>query len=437
MNASVRLRIRELIDATPWIDTHEHLVEEHNRLSDRAYAFVDTLGSRGSIPPGWASLITDYALADMISAGLDDSLAQRVRGDALAPREKWEIVQPYFEAARATGYLRAVDVTTERLFGLRLDDESIEEVDRCCRELCRPGYYKYVLRSIANVERCQVNSLEEDPFCGTATPELLDQDLSIVRLVGGRHERAERLAGLDVGSLDDYLDVVTWCFERYGRRAVAVKCQWAYLRTLAVGPVDGAPRREFERLRRGELHTEDRRRVEDFIFWRCLDLAAEQRLPVKLHLGYLDGNRQPLLASVFDHVADVASLVQRRPDVTFVLMHAAWPQQSQVIAMAKHFPNVAVDLCWAWILAPLGTARFVTEFLTSAPATKLLCFGGDYTTVETVVGHAELARRGLELALCELVDRGWLRVSEVLELIPVLMRENAERLLPSPRAQLG
>ena len=29
--------LTELIDATPWIDVHEHLVEERHRLRDEAY----------------------------------------------------------------------------------------------------------------------------------------------------------------------------------------------------------------------------------------------------------------------------------------------------------------------------------------------------------------------------------------------------------------
>ena len=53
-------------------------------------------------------------------------------------------------------------------------------------------------------------------------------------------------------------------------------------------------------------------------------------------------------------------------------------------------------------------------------------------TVENVVGHAELARRGLEGALEDLVEDGWMTMRDALRLVPLLMRENAERVLPSP-----
>jgi predicted TIM-barrel fold metal-dependent hydrolase len=328
--------------------------------------------------------------------------------------------------------VRAVDLTTERLFGLRLARETCEEIDRRCRELRRPGYYRDVLVGVANVERCQVNSLDTDPFCETEMPELFDQDISIAGLVRGAHPRAEELSGIEVGSLDDYLRVIEWTFERYAALAVATKCFWAYFRSLAVGPVAEPPRRAFERLRAGTADAHDRRLVEDFLFRRCVELSTAAGLPVKVHLGSLARNNDPHLEWVYACVSDMTRLVQEYPRTTFVLMHMAWPQQEQLLALAKHQPNVVVEMSWAWTAAPRSAADFLERFLTTVPANKLLGFGADYQTVENVVGHAELARRGLERALQSLVDSGWLSIDDALRVVPLVMRENAARILPSP-----
>jgi hypothetical protein len=307
----------------------------------------------------------------------------------------------------------------------------VEEIDARLRALRVEGYYTRVLRTVANVERCQVNSLQQDPFCETQTPELLDQDLSLLPLVLGRHDRAEQLSGIQVSDLDHYLAVIAWCFERYAEGAVAVKCPWAYVRGLGVEAVDARPVGSFRRLRAGSATADDRRHVEDFLFGHCVERATAAGLPVKLHLGTLAGNGQPRLDAVHAHVADVTPLAQRHPDATFVLMHMAWPQQEQLLALAKHQPNVVVDLCWSWILAPRSTVDFVQRFLTTVPATKLLCFGGDMIAVESVVGHAEIARRGLQAALEGLVADGWLDADAALGLVEPLMRGNAERVLPT------
>jgi uncharacterized protein len=420
----------DAIDATPWVDTHEHLVEERSRLAPGGAVATGPEGTATAVPGDWSALLVDYAIHDLVCAGMPAQDAAMALGPELGPLEKWRLVEPWFAGARNTGHLRAADLSAERLCGAALGPDTCEEIDRRLRELRDEGYYAHVLRD-AGVARCQVNSLEEDPFCETASPGLLDQDLSLVPLALGRHPRAEELSGIEVGDLADYLAVVDWCFETYAHRAVAAKCLWAYLRPLAAGPCGDAPDLAFRRLRRGEADAGERRQVEDFLLGRCLDLAADAGLPVKVHLGTLAGVDHPRLRDVFAHVAHITGLVQRHRSTTFVLMHMAWPQQEQLLALAKHQPNVVVDLCWAWSLAPRSTADFVQRFLTTAPATKLLCFGGDSVAVESVPGHAELARRGLQAALEGLVEQRWLRPDEALELVPLLMHGNAERVLPA------
>jgi predicted TIM-barrel fold metal-dependent hydrolase len=423
-------RLRDLIDATPWVDTHEHIVEERRRLAGPL-----TIPDADVIPRGWTGLIVHYCSPELVSAGLPPDAPAVLFGEDASPLEKWELAAPYLERSRATGYVHAVDLTTERLFGLRLARDTVEEIDGRLRELQVPGYYEQILRT-ANITRCQVHSLEVEVFCETATPDLLQQDLSLVPLALGSCPEAEDASGIEVGTLDDYLAVVDWCFERYARRAVAAKCFWAYLRPLAIAVPETPPRREFERLRAGTADLRDQRLVEDFLFQRCVDLATDCGLPVKMHLGYLDGNRQPQLQWVRDHVNAVGRIVDANPRTSFVLMHMAWPHQEELLALAKHLPNANVDLCWAWILSPIATAAFVERFLTTAPASKLLCFGGDYFTIEPVIGHAEIARRGLQHALEQLVARGWLRLEDALRLVPTLMHGNAERLFP-PRLADG
>jgi hypothetical protein len=425
-----------LIDNTPWIDTHEHLVEESHRLRHDEYRLTDGLGFGHRIPGDWSALIVNYAIDDLVVAGLPAAQVDELLGPDRSPLEKWEIAAPYFELARATGYLRAVDLTTERLFGARLSAETCDEIDGRFRALRKEGYYRTILENVANVDRCQVHSLERDPYNETAYPELLEQDLSLVPLALGRHPLVEELAGIEVGSLDDYLEVMEACFDRFARRSVAVKCHWAYMRPLRVGSVGEPPRRSFARLRAGDAAPEEQREVEDFLFRRCLDLATQHRLPVKVHMGYLSKTRLPQFPLIYDHVPDILPLVVDYPDTDFVLMHMAWPQQEQLLAAAKHHPNVFVDLCWSWIVAPFAAVDFVQRFLTSVPANKLLCFGGDYLVVESVVGHAEIARRGLQAALEGLVRAGWLTGDDALALVPRLMRDNATSVLPRSSARV-
>lgn len=425
-------RLREIIDEIAWIDSHEHLVEERSRLCGReTYRCTDGMGEEAAIPGDWTALLVDYALDDLIAAGLREPEAESLRSEHTAPDAKWRLVESAIHAARHTGYMRAVDVSTKRLFGLRLSKDSCLAIDEAMMDLRRPGYYRQVLREVANIEYCQVNSIEVDPYCPSESPDLLRQDLSILALVTGRHPEAEASSGISVECLEGYEQLLRWCFATYGPEAVAVKCSWAYYRNLAVRAPSIPPVREYLKVRQLTATADERRRVEDYLFDRCLTLAGEYELPVKLHLGYLAGNSSAQLRHVFHDPMDVTPVVQRHPGTTFVLMHMAWPQQEQLVAVAKHHANVFVDLCWAWIVAPLATRDFVARFITSVPYTKLLCFGGDYSTVENVVGHAELARDGLHDALAHLVSDSWLKPADAVDLVPELMRGNAERVFAS------
>jgi hypothetical protein len=178
-----------------------------------------------------------------------------------------------------------------------------------------------VLRDVANVERCQVDSVDADPICITQSPEILDQDLSILTLSLARLDDVEQMSGVHASTLDDYLEIIDGCFERFAKHAVAVKCQWAYNRPLGVQALDAPPRRAFEHLRAGKASPEELRQVQDFAFRRCLDLATSHGLPVKLHLGYLGGTSRPELRHLRDHVRDMVGLAQSHPHTTFVLMH--------------------------------------------------------------------------------------------------------------------
>jgi predicted TIM-barrel fold metal-dependent hydrolase len=85
-------------------------------------------------------------------------------------------------------------------------------------------------------------------------------------------------------------------------------------------------------------------------------------------------------------------------------------------------------MCWAWIINPIASKDFLKKYLVTAPANKILTFGGDYIPVEPVVGHAALARRGIAIALSELVEEGWISLAEAQALVDPIMHGNARRI---------
>jgi predicted TIM-barrel fold metal-dependent hydrolase len=420
-------RIRDFVEQTPLVDTHEHLVEESMRLQG-------TLDPRLVPCDDWALLFRHYLGNDLRSAGMSADDQARFLSPDTPGDQKYRLLAPAWERTRHTGYAQAVRHTLRGLYGVDdLDARSVPILAERYRAMVRPGFYREILREKSNLESCQVNSLQRI-FMETGQPDLLPQDLSFLAFSSGGPDldTVEAETGKRPSSLDGWIEIIDWYFATYGPRAVAAKNQAAYTRRLDYAAVTRQRADPlFVRHARAEpLDSGEIKDLQDYLFRYCVGKATQQGLPVKIHTGYLAGVDVMPLARLRKNASDLCTLLQDFPDTRFVLMHIGYPYQDEYIALAKHYRNVSVDLCWAWIINPAATVRFLKEFLLAAPASKLFPFGGDYITVETVYGHSRIARQGITQALSELVQEGWLAMEEVPPLVERLFRGNAHEVFP-------
>lgn len=416
---SFRNELEQSIFATPIVDTHEHLPDEQARLAGQSVPCDD-----------WAVLLSHYLDSDLRSAGMPKNKREKLVSPDVEPMNKWELLQPFWPFVRNSGYGRAVRLSMRELYGIDdLDERSIVPLQQGYEALRRPGMYRKVLVDAANIESCQVNSLTR-AFHESSQPTLLMQDLSIVGMhfepdIDGMAEPT----GIRVKNLAGWYAVIRWWFETYAPYAVAVKSQAAYFRGLSYARVDaGQAAPIFKRwLRRQPLSPEEKKLLEDHLFWFCIEQATEHDLPVKLHTGILyDHGKQPW-ENVASHALQAAELCRQSPDTRFIFLHICYPYWQDLIAIAKQYANAYVDMSWAWIIDPVSCKKFLKSYLVAAPSKKLLPFGGDYVPVECVLGHSILARRGIARALAELVDEGWLEARDALELVEPILRGNAHR----------
>ncbi len=425
--------IRALVDRTPLIDTHEHLLAEPDRI-----AHVD--GGDGRTGSDFGILMSHYTDSDLQVSGLSADDYRKLTTHGLTPREKWNLVAGAYERCRHTGYQICVRETVRALFGEDdIRESNCEKISRRLREGVKPGFYRHILRDVANIEHAQVNCLQ-NPILRQSEPatDLLSFDLTTVNLATNVQISALRQAagGAEVATLQQAHAAIDRAFSTLGPRAIAVKDQCAYWRPLDfvdVSDAEAAP--IFARFARDErsVRSAERKALQDNLFRRCLRRATEQKLPIKLHTGYYAGMGGMDLSVVRNNMAEAARLAREFPGTTFVLMHMAYPYQHELTALCKHYRNIYADMCWAWIIDPASATRFLKEFLMAAPACKLLTFGGDFMPVELVVGHARVARKGIALALTQLVQEGWLAESDVPALVERIMRGNAREIFDLKR----
>ncbi|MFC1692028.1 amidohydrolase family protein [Candidatus Latescibacterota bacterium] len=420
----VRKELFRKVLQTPFIDTHEHLIEEKGRFAGTSHNRVKS--------DDWTMVLCHYLDSDMLTAGMSRKDYDRFFSPEIEPIDKWPLLEPYWPAIKNTAYGQAVRIAIKELYGVdELSGKTIRKVQTGYEKVRRAGFYKHILCDLANIESCQVNSLEGTPFMESSMPSLLMQDISIVGMFAGPgFKQFGEPTGINVSSLEDWHRVIDWWFNTYSAYAVAAKSQNAYSRDINYEDI---PAEKVEsifkiRLNGDSLTAEEQKALEDHLFWYAVRKSTESGLPVKLHTGYYAGcNRMPL-SRLINNPGSATDLCAVSPETTFVFMHICYPYYEEMISIAKQYTNAHVDMCWSWIINPVAAKDFLKKYLFTAPANKIVTFGGDYIPVEPVLGHAVIARRGIALALSELVEEGWMSMDNALELVDPLMHGNAKRI---------
>ena len=421
---SLRSDITRLVESTPIADTHEHIMEEKLRLEP----------ADGSRLDDFAVLFSHYSDSDLRVAGMPGKDLERAMTRGVPWEEKWKLIKPHYQASRNTGYMQAVRITVQKLYGEPdITDATVERINEKAHGLVKPGFIGHVIKEVAHIDHCQVNSLERKVFCETDHPDFLLQDIGTPPLVAGWGDRdLWQMGGVgEVKSIQDYHKVIDGIFARFAPKAVSTKNQMNYSRRLDYANVKADDIASvFERSLAGDqkLIPQENKAVQDHLFHYCIVKANEYKLPVKLHCGYYAGQNGMPLHILRYNGGDMCDLLKLHRDTPYVFMHINYPYENELIAVCKHYTNAYADMCWAWIINPGAGVRFLKEFLMAAPANKILTFGGDYRMVEAVVGHAAIARHGIAQALAELVEEGWMPEGDVGYVARRIMVENAREL---------
>lgn len=418
--------IYDKVTRTPFIDTHEHLVDESERLQGGA--------NIGNAANDWTLILSHYFDSDMFSAGMNPKDHDLFFSPGLNPVDKWRLLEPFWPAIKNTGYGRSVQITLSELYDVHdLNAKTVKQVQAGYEKLLRPGFYKKILKEKCLIESCQVNAWPV--LLKSEMPDFLMSDINLGGMINEPGDSTYcDPAHVKGETLTEWHQAIFWWFEKYGRYAVGAKVPKAYDRKIdfSVTPAE-AVEGIYAQLRSGKnLSPEERKKLEDHTFWFAVDLATKMNLPVKVHTGYHaiwrgKTSRMPL-RDVGQNPADACDLCQISPETRFVFFHIGYPYYEEMIALAKQYPNAYLDMCWAWIINPIAAKDFLKKYLMTAPANKILTFGGDYVPVEPVLGHAFIARHGISLALSELVDEGWIKLEEAIKLTDPIMHENAKKI---------
>jgi len=98
-------------------------------------------------------------------------------------------------------------------------------------------------------------------------------------------------------------------------------------------------------LAKDPVSDEQRKRLEDHLFWYAVEQALRYELPVKLHTGYYVVTTT-CRWSAWRPIRHSGRPVPPVAGHAMVFMHIAYPYWQELLAVAKHYANAHIDMCW-------------------------------------------------------------------------------------------
>jgi len=410
-------QLRDFVSDLEIIDTHEHVPGAEARRDGRG----DVL----------SEYLTHYFSCDLVSAGLTFEELAVVRDPAKPLAKRWKLAEPYWEAARNTGYGRSLDIVARDLYGFeRIDRKTIgplNEAFRAAREA--GGTYENVLKRKSKI---RVSILDSDLGCDRRyfrSTCRLDDFIMVSN--AGRLRELEKRSGMPIHSLADLADACEKTLDEAIRRGMlCLKSGLAYQRSLRY---EKAARHEAEPdfnaiYSDADIAAEGREanwgrtsRLQDYMMHHVCRLADVRGLTFQFHTGIHEGNGNYVYHS---DPSLLSNLFIEYQNVKFDCFHIGYPYQQTLAVLAKNFRHVFIDFCWAHIISPTAAVAAMVEYLDSVPANKISGFGGDYCFVDGIYGHQVLARDDVARALAIKIDQGVFDLDRARQVARMLLHDN-------------
>ena len=415
----LREELSGVIDEMEILDSHEHLPMEEHRATD-----ADVLSE-------W---LIHYYSCDLVSAGLSGAGLARARSSSRDLMERWDLVEPYWEAARSTGYGRALDIAARDLYGIdgvsRATIGPLNEAFVAARE--KGGHYRYVLKKKSRIALSVVDS---DLGCDR---EFFASAFRLDDFIMPAHRTQIRNQGMAVDvrvhSLADWEEALERQLDRgFEQGAVVLKHGLAYMRSLHYPKTARADaERDFNDYFLPDHSPEWRagikagKALQNYMMHALLRLADQRGITVQVHTGIQEGNGNVIADS---NPVNLTNCFLEYENVTFDIFHMGYPYHQELSNLAKNFRNVNIDMCWGHIISPEAARRALVEWLDAVPANKIIAFGGDYCFVDGVYGHQQLARDDVAAALTTKVLDGSFDLDRAKQIARWLLVDNAARIL--------
>lgn len=410
-------RIRNYVDSLRIVDTHEHLFTP------------DIL--KGSNFLDFMMLFQQNGYDDLVSAGMPDTLFDKLFNEPLAPGEKWNLIEPYWNNSFNTSFSRVILQGIRQLYGIEgLNEYTVSAVSEKIQKAYSTDWFDRLLR-----DSCNIDYIIQDGYYMPGRDDYFRYAKRFDDWITVTYRyRIDSLAiqQLDpIYTLADYVKSLRTAFEEEaGKGMTAVKIFLAYSRPLSFEKVQPEAA---SKVFRSVVNSEEThifsfmevKPLQDYMLFRLLDLAREFNMPVAIHTGLQAGGDHNIEDS---DPSLMINLFKEYHDVNFIIYHGSYPFGGQLSAIAKNYSNVSIDMNWLYSISPSYSERYLNEWIETVPVSKLMAFGGDAMIAENVYSELISAKRIITNVLVSKVKSGYLTEPEAKQIAKMILYDNAVRL---------
>lgn len=412
--------LHEYISNLEIIDTHEHL-PSYEKYRDDEKDFL-------------REYLTHYLSSDLLSAGLDSSDYNTVMDSSVPIDKRWSLIEPHWENCKFTGFGRAARIALNDLHGFSdLNTNTIENIQKKYAETFRPGYIKHILKDKCNIAVSILDNWDNanvDSELYVLAPNINELIMPRERIFFGEIISS---TGVIVESYKSWEYMVQKYINMKCKEGMTVfKCSLAYARTLKFDSADKLKsENEFNEYilpyivdsecNRCGYSIELTLNFQNYMMHLILGILENEQVTIQFHTGIQEGNGNHLINT--DPLL-LTNLFIKFHRLRFDLFHISYPYHLKAGVLAKNFPNVFLDMCWAHIVSPNASISALNEWLDLVPINKISAFGGDYLFVDGVYGHLVIARDNVSRVLSGKINDGIMTVADAKTTALKIFREN-------------
>jgi len=356
--------------------------------------------------------------------------------DAKSDAEKWQILKPIIERTHNVSYWRHNVVMYRELFDMEeydVTDDNWEKLNETIkRKTADPKWYHHVTKDVCNLTT-QVRNI---PWFEDWEPEYFTAVLRMESALNlhdkNTREGLEKYLNTSIDGLKSLKKALADLTEEYCERgSVGIKLAHAYGRTLWSEDVaeDVAGNILAKALGGGTLSASEIKQLQDHIIFYLAGLAGDMGIVFQIHTGV-----QGTWGNIPDsNPLHLIPLIRANRSTRFDLFHAGYPYSREIGMLAKHWPNVWLNMCWMYVITMEGSRQSLNEWIDLVPGDRILGFGSDVGFPEFIYAHLVMARSCIADILAQKVERDFLSKRVAIDLLHKMLKENAIGLYGLPK----